>query len=191
MKNLLLLFFLLPALVSAQDSDNSKKKDLKFDNESKKSEIKIKVNGDSKSLVFTFKGTVSKGDLNISLIDPEGKREGGFNLSTVRGSKGSGSSINITTNNKDGNAKSSVNIGSAASSSTGTSTSTNVNINSNSNSENGKGYNQVMTTSYSGNGKGESKGSMTKTISNPLGGTWIVKIETKKATGKLSYRIIQ
>jgi hypothetical protein len=55
-----------------------------FENETDEKEVIISVK-DLRTIAFKFKGQIKYGDLLVTILDPEGKKEGGFQLTKVDG----------------------------------------------------------------------------------------------------------
>lgn len=74
------------------------KKDFTYENETSEQEVNISVNQQSEYVAFRFDGTIEKGKLVITILDPNEKKEGGFELE-VQKSTGRNSNSNSSSNN--------------------------------------------------------------------------------------------
>lgn len=163
MKNLIpivLVLFSIGHLFGQSTADL--KGDLEFDQESEERVHDLQIGEDVESLHFSFLGRISGGSLRIRIYDPNGKREGGFQLECIDQESEPGTSGTQNSNR---------------------------NRNSNTNVSTGSSSRETYSYSYRGNSKGGSQGSMNKNIDKPIPGIWQVKIITAKATGKLNYKI--
>ena len=150
MKKIILLCSSLCFVLTIFAQGQSKlEKDFTFDNESDEKEISFSIHSNIKVINFQIKGEINLGILQLTILDPRGKKEGGFELEAIKKSGSSGYKTNSTSDEN--------------------------------------------TFSYSivGNGDNTANGSMSKTISKPLAGTWKVKISAKKLKGKLIIQITQ
>ncbi len=88
--------------ISNSNSQSHFEKQFKFDRESDTKEIFIPVETGTKFLNFNFKGDIDAGILWISILDPKGKKEGGFTLEALD-KKSSSSNSNTNSNSNNGN----------------------------------------------------------------------------------------
>ncbi len=176
---------LLASEVSSQENQSQTHSSLEqkfdFDNESGQKTIKLQVGQQMDMIGFNFQSTISSGSLEMSIFDPNGKREGGFILEAHEdGPK----NISLESKSKSGG-KSSVNISSnsGSNSSVGSTGKRNQSVATGSNNQT---HQYIMQS-----GGGQSVGSMNKQIDNPIPGTWSVQIEMKQLNGDLALQMMQ
>lgn len=190
MKNpfFLILPFLLLSFSTYAQSTSEFERTFEFDEESSESEFVIEVNPGTDALLFNVISMINSGDLDVSLVSPSGKKEGGFRLQTSKGKV----KTKVKTKSKEkakGYSNSNSNSNSNSSSTTTTTTVTTGEGNGesyvevNTDASNGYSYSSSSTSNTS------SKGNMNKTISNPETGTWKVIIVPKGVNGKLKVAI--
>ena len=170
----LAIILLLSGIAKVQHGYSQSHSDLQqkfeFDYESGLKKVNLQIEPNMEMIGFNFQSEISSGSLIMDIIDPNGKKEGGFVLQAVNQKSGAGNQIHI---NSGKNQNSHTHI-----SGTGGQT-----IVTNSG---GNTHQYVMHS-----GGGSSVGSMNKQVDNPIPGTWSVSIETKDLKGKLSLNMMQ
>ena len=73
-------------------------KEFKFDDNTEEQEISFPVGQNTSIIHFAFKGRISKGNLKVTIYDPNNKKEGGFHLEAV--SKKSGTLVDEITDER-------------------------------------------------------------------------------------------
>ena len=167
MKNILCICILMVSASLFSQSSSDVSKEFKFDNETAQEEVSIMVEPGMKALAFQFRGQIENGELKITIKDPKGKREGGFQLKSK--SKTSTSTISSSGGNSNSSSSSS--------------------SNSNSSSNSSDGHNYSFSSTSSENGK--TSGSMMKQIDNPISGEWKIIIQLMDVTGKAALMVGQ
>ena len=118
---LILLFALsmtgatLNAQVSQSQSQSNLQQEYNFDNESGEKTIELKVGALIEMIGFNIQSQISSGSLEMSIFDPNGKRDGGFTLqahenANSSGQEGSTNSQVIVTSGSNSNSNSSTNL---------------------------------------------------------------------------------
>jgi hypothetical protein len=180
MRYAIMLLFIMNALVSRAQSDGLSEgrltKELNFDNETSEQEVTLQVNPSTRQLTFKFRGDIEQGKLIMTILDPNGKKEGGFELE----GKDSSENANTATSTVTSSGVTQSTSSSSSSSKSGKTKSSSSNSNSNTNSnENNYSY------SFSSATGGKANGQMNKSLENPVSGKWTIKIKYEKLKGKV------
>ncbi len=138
-----------------------------FENESAPTIIIIDVGSPSDLLEITIDSKIDEGILQATLINPDNRREGGFELK-----------CNSKSGNSHNKKESSV-------------SNTNTNSNSNSNASSNSNSNSSISVSVNSGSSTGAKGNMKKTIDNPQTGAWKLIIDTQNVTGIMRVGINQ
>ena len=151
--------------------------------------IKLNVESGTEDISIVFEGTVSQGSIDVDLMDPDGERQGGFQLNSSSNDfvtiRTSGIGTSSTSTIKDSNETvvsirsggNSVEINEGAFSLT-TEDGTGINISS-------SGGVNIVEGHTAGSNDGEAKGVMVENISDPAKGTWTVKVRGENASGDI------
>lgn len=166
---------------------------LNWDSFSGKDALKIDVPKGAEDLSLVFESEISTGSIEVSLIDPDGERQGGFQLNSSENdfvsvrSRSSGS--NATEVIKDSN-DTYINMRSGGNS---------LQINNNSfslSTEDGVGINissdggvSIIEGSAPGENSGVAKGVMVENFGDPMSGKWQIKMKGENVSGTVNLKI--
>ncbi len=177
-----------PGLSLAQKGVASIDKEYEWTEAIKDETLYLDVSKKSSSLAMAFAGTIEKGNLKVSIFNPDGEKIPGFIL--VSEVTGAGTNKNtIVTVIDDDKLSSTTATSSKGSSTTVSSSSSSASSSSSSSGISSDKDSYSYSTTTTGN-KG-TKGVMNKVISDPAPGLWKVVISLKKVSGKLTVNIEQ
>lgn len=181
-----IVLFSIPNFSFGQAAEKKCNKTFEWDGDTHFETIYIDIKNGSSSMIVNLVGTVKKGKLEVSLIDPDGEKIPGFLLVS------DGSSDDSLFENSSGSNQ----VTTSTSSGTSTTVSTNSATSSTSISSSGKSNGKNNATdsyvySTSNDLFGEAKGVMNKIITDPTTGKWKVIISAKNVKGNLVVSIDQ
>lgn len=180
MRHAIMLLFILSTLVSQAQSDELSEghltKEMKFDDETSEQKVTLKVNPLTKQLTFKFRGDIEHGKLIMTILDPNGKKEGGFELEATDSSENANTATSTVTSSGVTQSTSSSSSSSKSGKTKSSSSTSNSNKNSNDNN---------YSYSFSSASGGKANGQMNKSLENPVSGTWTIKIKCEKLKGKI------
>lgn len=150
--------------------------------ETKSENVYINIKEHTSQMMINMDGSAKKGELEVTIYNPEGEKFPGFILISDGSSGSSTSVVNVST----GNGTNSVSTSSTSISTSKKTTSSNSSSSSSNSDEDGS---YSYTTSISA-GSG-AKGVMNKVLTDPMPGKWKFEIAAKKLKGELTLSINQ
>ncbi|MDH3649676.1 MAG: hypothetical protein OEQ53_08330 [Saprospiraceae bacterium] len=98
------LFSVQSAAQSKSQSHSELTQEFQFDKSSDEKEVELEVHTGTKMVGFEFMSEIAGGHLIMTILDPNGKKESGFELEAIEKEKGDGSNRTSSTNqNSDDN----------------------------------------------------------------------------------------
>jgi hypothetical protein len=198
----LFLLFCLTGLANAYSQQVEIDTSFELSNENGVKEIDVQVEKGSETLAVVFEGEISEGFIEVELVDPNGKRHGGFELSAS-----SGNVVSVRSGTQED--RENVNVNSNSNSNNGTTTeseTTTISVSKGGNttsistgdkslsisSGDGQGLSIssdggvsiIKSNYYSEDSKG-AKGVMVESVEKPRSGVWVIRVKSKNATGKI------
>lgn len=79
----MLVCFIFSGLILQAQQDGDLSVDFDFDNTTEVKEILVPIGTDVSKIMFQFSGKIKGGSLKVRILDPNGKKEGAFQLEAV------------------------------------------------------------------------------------------------------------